>query len=143
MSHSHAVLESATMNSLSVSPKMGEPLSLPVADYRRIRRPLLLLIVLSLLGLFTGGRVQAEEMGPTTTVIGQNITTNTVWTKTGSPYQLSQTISVKPGATLTIEPGVEVIAAGQFFLIIEGGLVAEGTGDAPILFTSTNKQPRA
>ena len=143
MSHSHAVLESATMNSLSVSPKMGEPLSLPVADYRRIRRPLLLLIVLSLLGLFTGGRVQAEEMGPTTTVIGQNITTNTVWTKTGSPYQLSQTISVKPGATLTIEPGVEVIAAGQFFLIIEGGLVAEGTGDAPILFTSTNKQPGA
>ena len=143
MLHSHAVIQSTRMNTLSVASTVDETFASPTVYHRRMRRPLLLLITFCLLSLFSWGRAQAEEMGPTTTVIGQNITTNTVWTKAGSPYQLSQTIVVVPGATLTIEPGVEVVAAGQFFLIIEGGLVAEGTAAAPILFTSVNKQPGA
>lgn len=108
-----------------------------------VQRSWLLLVTLCLLCLFAAERVRAEALAPTTTIVGQNITTNTVWTKAGSPYQLSQTIFVKPGAILTIEPGVEVIAAGQFFLIIEGNLVAEGTEAEPILFTSVTKQPGA
>ncbi|MCB0626000.1 MAG: hypothetical protein KDC43_19310, partial [Saprospiraceae bacterium] len=44
------------------------------------------------------------------TTVSQNITQNTVWDLAGSPYVLTQNISVSNGATLTIEPGVVVKA---------------------------------
>jgi hypothetical protein len=71
-----------------------------------------------------------------------NITENTTW-KTGKVYTLTSRIAVVAGVTLTIEPGV--IVKGQAgtganataLLIARGGtLMAEGTADAPIIFTS-------
>jgi len=71
-----------------------------------------------------------------------NITENTTW-KTGKVYTLESRIAVVSGVTLTIEPGV--IVKGQAgtganataLLIARGGkIMAEGTADSPIIFTS-------
>jgi len=75
-------------------------------------------------------------------VIAANITANTTW-KTGNVYVLAGRITVVNGVTLTIEPGV--IVKGQAgtganataLLVARGGmLMAEGTAEAPIIFTS-------
>ncbi|WP_375446648.1 hypothetical protein, partial [uncultured Fibrella sp.] len=42
------------------------------------------------------------------TVVRNSITTNTTWTKAGSPYQINGGITVSSNVTLTIAPGVEV-----------------------------------
>lgn len=71
-----------------------------------------------------------------------NITSNTTW-ETGKEYILESRVAVTAGATLTIQPGV--IVKGQAgtganataLLIARGGkIMAEGTADAPIIFTS-------
>ena len=43
-----------------------------------------------------------------TDIPGQNITVNTVWDVAHSPYNLTGTVSVRSGATLTIQSGVQV-----------------------------------
>ncbi|MBK6265943.1 hypothetical protein JKA74_12945 [Marivirga sp. S37H4] len=75
-------------------------------------------------------------------VITENITEDTEWTK-DNIYQLGGRIAVEAGATLTIEAGT--IIKGEAgtgsnataLLIAKGGkLMAEGTADEPIIFTS-------
>lgn len=56
------------------------------------------------------------------------------WTIAGSPYVLTGDVSV---SSLTIDPGVKVMAAGDFGFEIAGALLAVGTTSAPIAFTST------
>ena len=86
----------------------------------------------SLLGLGT-------DVPATTT-----ITTNTTWTLAGSPYRLffdsQRRPTVAAGAVLTIAPGVKIIpqSGGFTALEIQGTLVAAGTANAPIIFTSIN-----
>ena len=77
---------------------------------------------------------------PSTNVSGL-ITQDTTWAKANSPYIVVQSIRVVDGVTLTIEPGVEVRFAGNYFLDIGGTLVALGTASAPILFTSGDGSP--
>jgi hypothetical protein len=71
------------------------------------------------------------------------ITQNTVWTLVDSPFVVSQNVTVSSNATLTIEPGVEVRFGGDFSLIISGRLLANGTQDSLITFTSNKYQPGA
>lgn len=88
----------------------------------------------------------AEPQNPNTgdgIQVTGNITSNTVWT-TGNVYVLSSRISVIDGVTLTIQPGVIVKgnagtgANATALLIARGGkLIAEGTENQPIIFTST------
>jgi len=72
------------------------------------------------------------------------ITTNTIWTLTGSPYRLFfdnlKRPTVAAGTILTIEPGVKIIpqSGGLTALEIQGTLNAIGTAGAPIIFTSKN-----
>jgi hypothetical protein len=71
---------------------------------------------------------------------------NTTWTLANSPYHISGNVVVFPGKTLTIEPGVHVVVdadstfnTGNYISIeVRGNLVAQGTVNAPIIFTSTD-----
>lgn len=75
-------------------------------------------------------RVQA-----TTTVSG-SITTDTTWTTAASPYVIDgDALTINTGVTLTIEPGVVVKLNGEH-LTVSGTVVAAGTADDPITFTS-------
>jgi hypothetical protein len=84
-----------------------------------------------------------EQNGPNGTVVNGNITVNTVWTITGSPYQLKTLVMVSEGITLTVNPGVQVIADPNTSLYVMGNLVAKGTQSERILFTSSLEQPGA
>ncbi len=68
------------------------------------------------------------------------ISEDTVWNMAGSPYILFNTVWVRGPATLTIEPGVIVKFAGNYsgINVFDGNIVAEGTAENPIYFTSIN-----
>ena len=60
-------------------------------------------------------------------IVSSDITSDTTWNKLKSPYTLTGTVTVKNGATLTIEPGVTVNIGQGASLQIEGTLTAKGT----------------
>ena len=64
------------------------------------------------------------------------IDSDTTWTLAGSPYIITGSVLVMEGATLTIDPGVEVRFDGSYRLQIEGQLIAIGTASNLIRFTS-------
>lgn len=77
-------------------------------------------------------------------VVESNITANTTWTK-NNIYELATRVTVVDGVILTIEPGT--VIKGQpgtgsnatALLIARGGkLMADGTANEPIIFTSTS-----
>ncbi|HAX94172.1 MAG TPA: hypothetical protein DCY25_09570, partial [Bacteroidales bacterium] len=87
--------------------------------------------------------VLSIESVPVISVI-QNITANTTWT-TGNIYILEGRITVVSGVTLTIQPGVIVKGRegsesnATALMIARGGkIMAEGTADSPIIFTSVS-----
>jgi parallel beta-helix repeat protein len=69
------------------------------------------------------------------------ITLDTIWTLVDSPFIISNEITVCSNATLTIEPGVQVRFGGFFNINIEGRLIAEGTENKVIRFTSNQLEP--
>jgi uncharacterized GH25 family protein len=66
------------------------------------------------------------------------ITRDTIWTLVDSPFILSNNVTVNSGATLTIEPGVQVKFGGDFCLVVNGRIVANGTEDKIIYFTAND-----
>ena len=60
------------------------------------------------------------------------------WTANGAgfPYVLSGLVTINNGITLTLAAGVVVKGAATAELVAEGGLHAQGSWDAPVLFTS-------
>jgi hypothetical protein len=85
-----------------------------------------------------------EPQAPSGTIVDSDIVSDTVWTRDGSPYRVvfdSYGIQVTEGATLTVEPGVEVQFDPNASLIVFGRLKAIGTEAQPILFTGTIKEP--
>lgn len=75
-------------------------------------------------------------------IVTQNISENTTWSK-DNIYQLGGRITVLSGATLTIEAGTIIKgeagtgANATALLVARGGkLMAEGTANMPIIFTS-------
>lgn len=63
---------------------------------------------------------------------------NTTWTKYGSPYVLTGDLLIYENKTLTIEPGVEVLANGEYYIWVYRGATLNATGkkDEPIIFTA-------
>ena len=84
----------------------------------------------------------ARAAGPT--YIHYNITQSTEWSLANSPYVIQQDITVLAGATLTVDPGVEVrfnsLPAAKAGtgpnLLIQGALRAVANHKAPISFIS-------
>ncbi len=73
---------------------------------------------------------------PTYTQVSGLLTSNTTWTLAQSPYLVVGDVTVNAGVRLTIEPGVVVKFVLGRNLTINGILVAEGTADSRIIFTS-------
>ena len=84
---------------------------------------------------------------PTGTTLTGNITANATLTS-GSSYKLSGGLHVKAGNTLTIEPGVTIVAVDDdvpdYILIEQGAKIdAQGTASNPIVMTSELKKSGA
>ena len=69
------------------------------------------------------------------------ISSNTNWTTSGSPYVVTGNIMVSNGYTLTIDPGVVVKFDSTKSLQINGALIAKGTSNNTITFTSNKTVP--
>ncbi|NVB43270.1 hypothetical protein G6O69_35930 [Pseudenhygromyxa sp. WMMC2535] len=84
-----------------------------------------------------------ETEGSDRVEVSEDITADTTWTA-DKTYVLTDYIYVS-GATLTIEPGTTILGANNSALIIvqDAMLMAEGTADAPIVFTSNNSSSPA
>jgi hypothetical protein len=105
---------------------------------------------LLMLGLTTFGYVSCTSddddedpivvvpVGEIKTITGK-ITTNTTWSATNQ-YLLSGFVYVEAGATLTIEPGTIIkgdkTTKGSLIVQPGGKIIAVGTADKPIIFTS-------
>ena len=95
----------------------------------------------SLQSAFSGeARVELpEEVTPMVT-IASDITTDRTF-RADTLYQLSGFIKVANGATLTVEPGTTIVGdydiPGSSLFILRGArIIADGTPEAPIVFTS-------
>lgn len=76
--------------------------------------------------------------GQNPTPVGGSIVADTTWSLLGSPYEISTSIDVSNGATLTIEPGVEVrMSSASAELIVgsasTGKIVVLGSEVSPVL----------
>ncbi len=74
------------------------------------------------------------------TEISEDIEGDITWTVANSPYIVTTNIGfspITPGATLTIEPGVEVKFSPNASISIFGNLISKGDENMPIKFTST------
>jgi len=83
---------------------------------------------------------QNTNYGTSNVTVTTSITTNTTWTS-NNVYLLQGQIYVKNGATLTIQPGTIIMGdkatAGSGLFVTQGSkLVADGTVNNPIIFTS-------
>jgi len=83
-----------------------------------------------------------EPVGDGIVVVSSNVTSDATWTA-DNIYVLAGRISVVSGVTLTIEPGTIIkgeagTGVNATALVVARGatLMAEGTADAPIIFTS-------
>lgn len=66
--------------------------------------------------------------------VAGGINVDTIWRAADSPYVVTGELAVRPGATLTIEPGTEIHVGANLQFIVEGRLVAHGQAQTPILF---------
>ncbi len=76
------------------------------------------------------------------TNITNDISENTVWDLSGSPYVILNTIFVNEGISLTIEPGVTVKFDSATSLIVKSTIMAQGENSNPIIFTSNKSTPK-
>jgi len=77
------------------------------------------------------------------TTINTSIYNNTTWPLSGSPYNVTIDLVVFTGVTLTIDPGVVVEFADGKEFDLRGKLVAIGTVNDSITFTSASSAPYA
>ena len=122
---------------------------------KRMNEKLFSLAFLAGLTLFTAcsddettnnGGNGGDEPGTETTLTGT--ITEDVTLTSGSTYRLSGQYIVEEGATLTIEPGVQIVAVHDdvvdYILVKQGARIeAEGTASNPIIMTSEQKEPGA
>ncbi len=80
------------------------------------------------------------------TIIGKNISgtvkTDSYLILSNSPYRVLKDVIIDGGATLYIEPGVVIEFEQKTSLIVEdGGIIARGTQENPIMFTAAASSP--
>ncbi len=76
------------------------------------------------------------------TKLDPSIAGNVTWAAAGSPYVLTQDVTVPAGSTLTVEPGVDLQLRKHFSgnslvnsgITVQGSLHAVGTESSPVIF---------
>jgi hypothetical protein len=87
--------------------------------------------------LFAASLFLAPAFVFASTPVSGTITSDTTWTKAGSPYVIGESFVVPSVVTLAIEPGVVVkFNAVNSRPKIYGSILALGTAEDPIIFTS-------
>lgn len=84
------------------------------------------------------GSAEVTVIGETTSGVIEGINT---WARSNSPYVVTGNILVADGAQLTVEPGVQILFAGDYYIMVEGTFAAIGTQTDSITFTSTQPAP--
>jgi len=107
---------------------------------KRISMILMLLFIFPYL-LNLAGFLSVQKANAETNVSGM-ISEDTMWTLDNSPYIVTDIISIYPGATLTIEPGVVIKFYTGKQLKVGGTLIARGTDGNLIYFTSYNPEEK-
>ncbi|MGD9731944.1 MAG: right-handed parallel beta-helix repeat-containing protein, partial [Desulfamplus sp.] len=103
--------------------------------YKITQKSTFLFLAIVAATLFCGTVVIAD------TTVSSNITSNTTWIKSSSPYIVTSNISVNAGVTLTIEPGVVIKFGDNIGLWVDGTLNAIGNESNRITFTGTTESP--
>jgi uncharacterized protein (TIGR02145 family) len=80
-----------------------------------------------------GKSVRCIKDQPQSTMVTGIIYTNTVWSVANSPYIVTGTIQVADDATLTIEPGVQIVG-NNYSIKVFGSLIAVGTPTSYVKF---------
>lgn len=109
-----------------------------------VRSNLILSLItgVGLLTFFVLQQVVGNAVAQTQPVPSSNgtVITNTVWTAEGSPYLITEPVTIMPGVVLTIEAGVTVLGAvidfPQFTVAETAHLRVQGTAESPVTFTS-------
>jgi parallel beta-helix repeat protein len=87
------------------------------------------------------GLLNISTMNATGTNVSGIISTDAAWDLGGSPWIVTGDVTVAGGATLTIDPGVEVKFDGYHSIFIDGSLVAVGLQTNKITITSNKAVP--
>ena len=87
-----------------------------------------------------GSSVIANFVADNSTVVGGELTTDTTWTSTNSPYVISEDLIIPTGVTLTIEAGVEVSLTKSTHVRVAGTLLVNGTSSAPVSMRGRNRE---
>lgn len=87
---------------------------------------------------FFSGFFFCSNLASADTVISGEIASDTTWSPSDGVYIINSSFSVAAGVTLTIEPGtvIKSQATDMGGPSVYGNIVAEGTADLPIYFTS-------
>ncbi|MCY2951560.1 MAG: lamin tail domain-containing protein [Planctomycetota bacterium] len=80
------------------------------------------------------------DKGPATTVVGGTLAADTTWTVANSPYQLTSSLTIPSGRTLTIQPGASVYlgnATTAVNITVDSGgrIIADGTNAQRIVLS--------
>jgi parallel beta-helix repeat protein len=82
------------------------------------------------------------ELAVLSQVLGGAIKADAFLIMSNSPYRVSKDVVIDNGATLYIEPGVTILYDQNTSIVTEdGGIVAKGTKDQPIMFTASGASP--
>ena len=102
-------------------------------NHMRLCLSIRLALLLTSLLLILGVEVHAD---PADTDVCGPITSDTVWTPSGSPYIATCDVQVTSGVKLTIQPDVIVKFDADTLLWVDGTLIAQGC-----IFTSNDPAP--
>lgn len=87
-----------------------------------------------------GGKPVAVPVLPSS--LGGVLKADSFLVLSNSPYRVAKDLVIDGGATLHVEPGVEIRYDQNRSLVVEdGGIMARGNRDAPIIFTASAASP--